>query len=90
MGGVRKEPEKEKSVSQTDVHLHTHAHTRLYLQIRTRCNHACVTQVVGHGDEAEARDVGVVPGLVQLLLGCVVTGEAFGCSWSSTEEKRRW
>lgn len=34
------------------------------------------TQIVGHGDEAEAGDVGVVPGLVQLLLGRVVTGEA--------------
>jgi len=39
---------------------------------------ACVTQVVGHGDETEAGDVGVVPGLVELLLGRVITVEALG------------
>lgn len=35
----------------------------------------CVTQVVGHWDETEASDVSVVASLVELFLGCVVTGE---------------
>lgn len=35
-----------------------------------------VTEIVGHRDETEAGDVSVVPGLVQLFLGCVITGEA--------------
>lgn len=35
-----------------------------------------VTQIVGHGDETEAGDVSVVPGLVELFLGRVVTGES--------------
>lgn len=35
-----------------------------------------VTQIVGHGDETEAGDVSVVPGLVELLLGRVITGES--------------
>lgn len=35
----------------------------------------CVTQVVGHWDETEASDVSVIASLVELFLGCVITGE---------------
>lgn len=43
---------------------------------RTVLCHA--TQEVGHRDEAASGDVGVIAGLVQLLLGCVVARKAFG------------
>lgn len=40
-----------------------------------------LTQVVCHGDEAKAGDVGVVAGFVELLLGRVVAGEALRRFW---------
>lgn len=49
-----------------------------------------LTQVVGHGNEAEAGDVGVVAGLVELLLGCVVTGEALGRFCRGRSRNGRW
>lgn len=39
---------------------------------------AVVTQIVGHRDETEAGDISVVAGLVELFLGCIVTGESLG------------
>lgn len=47
-----------------------------------------VTQVVGHGDETQASDVGIVPRLVQLLLGCVITWEAL-CRFCNSAEKTK-
>lgn len=41
------------------------------------------TQIVGHGDEAEASDVGVVSSFVELLAGCVVAREALGALCNS-------
>lgn len=35
-----------------------------------------VTEIVGHRDETEAGDVSVIPGLVELFLGRVITGES--------------
>jgi hypothetical protein len=39
------------------------------------------TQVICHGDETQASDVGIVAGLMELLLGCVISGEAFCSLW---------
>lgn len=37
-----------------------------------------VTEIVGHWDETEAGDVSVIPGLVELFLSRVITGESLG------------
>lgn len=47
-----------------------------YSLIKGRPGSVGVTQIVGHGDETEAGDVSVVPGLVELFLGRVITGES--------------
>lgn len=71
MGGVKKEPEKSVEQIKLDSHL-----LKSFLHLETgTVDCVYVTQVVGHGDETEACDVSVIPRLVELFLGCVVTGE---------------
>lgn len=66
LGGVRKEP-GDKRIRLNDIK-----------SLLSKLRGPVVTEIVGHGDETQAGDVGVVAGLVELLLGCVVTGEALG------------
>lgn len=40
-----------------------------------------ITQIIGHGDETKASDVGIITRLMELLLGCVIAGEALCCFW---------
>lgn len=74
LGGVRKEPvddgaDQLKTLVQTP-----------WLDSKSGAI-APVTQIVGHGDETEARDVGIVAGLVELLLRRVVTVEPLCSFW---------
>lgn len=70
LGGVKKEPVKGNAKFKIK-----------YLNWNFVWKESVITQIIGHGDETKASDVGIITRLMELLLGCVIAGEALCCFW---------